>query len=217
MPGTVSSVPRSLALHVPQEIDSGRDHTSDLETSHSQRRTQDIVQSEVVVGNRKDLLFIPASGQPCVVRLDREAVRRNNYSPFLDPWYLGLEGMDILRKTYMLTDPPENYAIIYYEQLSTIRLPLNEYLSEGLGVLSGGLVRPWYGSVLVEYQSDEEIDPASVRDEAAQVVEHIHSVYERIHPADSVEFDRMPVDESIRYFSVDEFMEMYGRDFGLVE
>ncbi|KAK7027392.1 hypothetical protein VNI00_015228 [Paramarasmius palmivorus] len=217
MPGIVSTVARSLALHVAQEADSDRNVASNVETAHTQRRTQDIMQGEVNTGNRKDLLFLPANGQPCLVRLDREAVRRNNYSPFLDPRYLGLEGLDILRKTYMLTDPPENYAIIYYEQLSTIRLPLNVYLSDALGALSGGLARPWYGSMLVEYQSDEDIDPASVRDEVEQVVEHIHSVYERIHPAESVQFDRMPVDESIRYFSVDEFMELYGREFGLVE
>ncbi|KAK7041967.1 hypothetical protein VNI00_008949 [Paramarasmius palmivorus] len=110
----------------------------------------------------------------------------------------------------MIADPPGNYMVVYFDQSKDNHFPNNMFVTSTLESLAGGRKRPWLGPLLAVYENSSIFDTTTKESEAQQVVEHVHTIYERLHPANSVAFDALPVHSSVKHFSIDEVMAVYG-------
>ena len=54
----------------------------------------------------------------------------------------------------MVTEPMDNYTVVYLEQACPKTVPSNQYFSFLLGLVSGGNKKPWYGPLLVDYERE---------------------------------------------------------------
>ncbi|KAK7035550.1 hypothetical protein VNI00_011843 [Paramarasmius palmivorus] len=165
-----------------------------------------LCQSDLELEGQKSVLYFPMRGVPCIVNMDRCALYNNAFYPYLDASLQGNAGTRILRKTYMFTEPPENYVVVYFEQSEDNRFPSNEFATSVLQTLGNGLRRPWMGPMLVDYQDSKVLTEGDLHGEAMQVLGHIHAVYERLHCDKSIAFDPMPFDSSIKHISVNNFI-----------
>ncbi|KAK7024540.1 hypothetical protein VNI00_016215 [Paramarasmius palmivorus] len=161
---------------------------------------------------KKTVLYFPTHGLPSLTQIDRQALLSDDYLPYLDVSCQPPEGAGVIRRTYMITDPAEHYVVVYFHQTRDNCFPRNEFLTSSLESLAEGKRRPWLGPLVAYFVSDDVLDSNTVDAEIEQVVEHLHSIYERLHPDASVLFDALPVDASIKYCSVDDLFESFTSD-----
>ncbi|KAK7049467.1 hypothetical protein VNI00_005498 [Paramarasmius palmivorus] len=155
----------------------------------------------------KAYLYFPLDGVPRVVWLRRNALRTLDFAP-----YLRAEPPLELRRTYMVTEPSSNYVLVYFKQTRAALGQRNDFLSCMLGRLAPNLRRPWFGPVLVSFDSSDVLTPGTLRSEAVDVVHHLHAVYDRIARDGDMPCDSLEPNPSVRFISAREFVQVFRGD-----
>ncbi|KAK7032222.1 hypothetical protein VNI00_013396, partial [Paramarasmius palmivorus] len=155
----------------------------------------------------KPYLYFPLVGVPRLVWISSSSARSLDFGP-----YLRAEPPAELKRTYMVTRPVENYTLIYLKQTTAVQDRSNEFLTYMLGLLAGGLRRPWYGPVLVSFDRSGVLSCATVKSEAIDVVHHLHAVYDRVARDAALPCDPMAPNPNVAFISAREFVTVFGGD-----
>ncbi|KAK7037368.1 hypothetical protein VNI00_011118 [Paramarasmius palmivorus] len=121
----------------------------------------------------KTLIYFPVRGEPCLVDINRLSLLERDYEPYVPARLRGPVGTRILRRAYVGTGGMEYFMLIYVEQGSKCRLPVNEFITSVLDKLGNGFGRPWVGPMLVEPDVMEVLSPDRVVPKACEIVRYI--------------------------------------------
>ncbi|KAK7021324.1 hypothetical protein VNI00_017426 [Paramarasmius palmivorus] len=163
----------------------------------------------VDVSGSKMLLHFPVRGDPVVVRVSYDGLSRKDFMPFLNS-SAGVGGARVpIDRTLVTTVPAMHYVVVSFRQNARNTERINVGLTKRLESLTKGLFRPWYGSMLVDFQF-EDVLRGDLHRLVDVVVWHLHMLYERFHPKPLVHFDALRANTSVIGLSHEEYKIQYG-------
>ncbi|KAK7032088.1 hypothetical protein VNI00_012717 [Paramarasmius palmivorus] len=140
--------------------------------------------------SREKCLYIPATGEPRIVKIPAEKYITLDFSPYIQPTALGAK----LRSFYVDFEEPRNHFVLIIDQTAQNDLPENETLSMMLGhEFEPPLHRPWRGPVLVVYPwKGQGPTKSTFEDDVNDTLNWIEVMYDELHVDQGIPHDRLP-------------------------
>ncbi|KAK7049902.1 hypothetical protein VNI00_005332 [Paramarasmius palmivorus] len=123
----------------------------------------------------KRLLYFPVRGAPFLVSVSRLALLEQDYSAFVPVFSRGKNGQkgkNIQRRVYIATAQLQNFLMVYVEQGSKNRSPVNDFITGSLQAVGSGFNRQWKGSVLVDFDNKDDLSTVDGWSSALNVVQY---------------------------------------------
>ncbi|EEB94526.1 hypothetical protein MPER_06646, partial [Moniliophthora perniciosa FA553] len=106
----------------------------------------------------KPLLEIPMVGTPKIVWYSRVQIARHDFAWSMVPGQQHRDASARMQVACIEDDPPNQYSLIFYEQNDSNGFNLNEYLTTEMEGYHYDKRRPWYGPVLVDFDSPDVLE-----------------------------------------------------------